>query len=300
MYENHARIHIVPMIGRRNLSKFTKRDVEAFRTQLVTELSRPMARKVFTSFKAVLRHGASASTIEAARAIKIGKVKRDSSTNRVVIPEASQMRLILEGVNEKAAAEPESKWPTWKVYLHAAVLTGLRASELRGLNWGNVNVPSMPWYKAEEGPVLRVRQRADEFNVVSTHLKSEMASRDVAAPDTLAGYLRGMFLRQGRPAEDVLVFGTATGKRERLSNIYSGAWRPLMRTLGIPYFKMHALRHYFASRMIRNGASPKDLQVALGDHSIEIVFNIYGHLFAEDKPRRLERANQLEAELLWS
>src|SRR5262245_60548354 len=45
----------------------------------------------------------------------------------------------------------------WQPLLQTAVLTGLRASELRGLRWADVDL---------EARLLHVRQRADRFNVI--------------------------------------------------------------------------------------------------------------------------------------
>ena len=60
----------------------------------------------------------------------------------------------------------------WRPLLITAVLTGLRASELRGLTWANVDL------KAGE---LHVRQRADRFNSIGAP-KSRSGHRTVPLP----------------------------------------------------------------------------------------------------------------------
>jgi integrase len=49
-YEQHVRLHIVPRIGSVKLGNLTYRTVEVFRDNLLKDLSRPMAAKVFVSF----------------------------------------------------------------------------------------------------------------------------------------------------------------------------------------------------------------------------------------------------------
>src|SRR6516225_6118556 len=48
-YRQHVNLHILPKIGRLKLASLTPARVEAFRDDLVANLSRPMARKVLTS-----------------------------------------------------------------------------------------------------------------------------------------------------------------------------------------------------------------------------------------------------------
>jgi integrase len=48
---------------------------------------------------------------------------------------------------------------------------------------------------------------------------------------------------------------------------------------GRPRYRLHSLRHFFASWAIEQSFSPKRLQALLGHSDISMTFNIYGHLF---------------------
>src|SRR5215471_6167743 len=54
-YRQHISLHILPRIGRTKLSDLTPTAVERLRDDLLKNLSRPMAKKVLTSFKSLLR-----------------------------------------------------------------------------------------------------------------------------------------------------------------------------------------------------------------------------------------------------
>src|SRR5262249_30749879 len=54
-YEQHVRLHINPAIGRNKLAELTTPNINAFRDGLLANISRPMARKVLTSLKSLLR-----------------------------------------------------------------------------------------------------------------------------------------------------------------------------------------------------------------------------------------------------
>jgi len=58
------------------------------------------------------------------------------------------------------------------------------------------------------------------------------------------------------------------------------------RRAGLPRWATpHDLRHYFASVLIRSGASVKVVQARLGHSSAKTTLDVYGHLFADEEDR---------------
>jgi integrase len=64
-----------------------------------------------------------------------------------------------------------------------------------------------------------------------------------------------------------------------------------------PKYGLHSLRHTAASLFIEQGFSPKRVQALMGHSSIQMTFDVYGHLFpsAEDDQAAM---GQLQARLL--
>ena len=99
-----------------------------------------------------------------------------------------------------------------------------------------------------------------------------------------------------------LVFPTATGHVDNLPNI-SRRLAAVQVAAGItddparPKYGMHSLRHTAASLFIEQGFTPKRVQALMGHSSIQMTFDVYGHLFpsAEDDQAAM---SQLEARLL--
>jgi integrase len=52
---------------------------------------------------------------------------------------------------------------------------------------------------------------------------------------------------------------------------------------GFSELRFHDLRHFFASFLISQGLSPKYVCDQLGHSSIQVTFDIYGHLFPKAK-----------------
>ena len=177
-----------------------------------------------------------------------------------------------------------------KALVLTMALTGLRASELRGLRWSDVDL------KAAE---LNVMQRADRYNDMGAP-KSGSSVRSVPlAPEALAA-LKVWKLQC--PAGD-LVFPTATGKPDHHKNM-DRKLKALMLAAkvvdaeGEPKYAAHAFRHFFASWCInsrsRGGRElpPKEVQTLLGHSSIVMTLDIYGHLFPRgDDKGELARAS---------
>jgi integrase len=175
-------------------------------------------------------------------------------------------------------ANLQGRW--WPLIL-TAIFTGLRASELRGLRWEDVDL------KKRE---LHVRQRADRFNKIGKP-KSAAGERTVPMPPLLANTLREWKLACPK-SELGLVFPTGAGEIEYLANIITRGLAPVQIAAGVvtkagkaKYTGLHALRHFYASWCINRvedgglGLPIKIVQHRLGHASIVMTSDTYGHLF---------------------
>jgi integrase len=170
-----------------------------------------------------------------------------------------------------------------------AIFCGLRASELRGLCWANVNFDTLK---------LNVTQRADASHKIGK-LKSKSGYRTIPLPSIVINALREWKLIC--PKGDLaLVFPNGSGKVESHSNLIDRGFAPIQIAAGITAWKdakdalgqptkvavakygMHALRHACASLWIERGRNPKQIQTMMGHSSIKVTFDVYGHLFADD------------------
>ena len=139
-YRQHVDGHIVPRLGRTKLAHLSPKAVERFRDDLLSKLSRPMARKVLGSFKSLLRVSKHAHVADDTKISRNKRAERKLEAGRDIPTPAEIKRLI-------AAAKPGRQ----RALLLVAATCGLRASELRGLRWHDVDL---------KGSRLRVSQRA--------------------------------------------------------------------------------------------------------------------------------------------
>ena len=275
-YEQHVRLHILPRLGRYKLADLTPPKIEGFRDGLLANLSRPMARKVLTSLKSLLKAAKHAHVVAD---VSVGRSKRAERKLEVGrdIPTPAEIKRIIEAAKDKARMH---------ALLLTAALCGLRASELRGLRWADVNL------KTAE---LHVRQRADRYNVIGAP-KSASSTRAVPLPPEVVAALKVWRLACPKGELD-LVFPTGTGAimyhrsmLDTLAPVLLAAG--VMDKRGSPKYGLHAFRHFFASWCINRKADggrelpAKVVQGLLGHGSIVMTLDRYGHLF----PRGDDRA----------
>src|SRR5262249_49321850 len=136
---------------------------------------------------------------------------------QVNIPSRDEIRGVFARLDEWSEQEDQAKakaWRRWRALFHVAVHTGMRASEIRGLPWGAVDLDSGQ---------IEIRQRADETGTIGSP-KSAAARRKIDIPAALVSMLREWKLEAPRSA---LVFANRAGAPENLANIHNRAWIPL-------------------------------------------------------------------------
>ncbi len=299
----HLELHIVPMIGELKLNRLTVPAVRAFQDQLRDAgRSAAMVKRVTVSLGSILADAQSRGlTIrnpvqEASRARSTGKAPEKRAKGRLVvgvdIPTNDEVRALLAAATGR-----------WRPMLIVATFTGMRASELRGLRWADVDL---------EGAAIHVRQRADRYRDIGRP-KSEAGERQIPVPPMVINTLKEWKLACPK-GEAGLVFPNTEGGIEFHQNaLQRGLWPAWIaagvtvpsgkvdaRGAALPapkYPGFHALRHWFASWCINRKADgglelpAKAVQERLGHASITVTYDTYAHLFpATDERQALDIA----------
>jgi integrase len=274
-YRQHVRIHIAPALGKIKLASLTPKIVEDFRDHLLKNLSRALARKVLVSLKSSLK-AANFSHVAANATIGRDKRGRRKLEVGVDIPAPSEVKRLINATQDQRT----------RILLLTAALTGLRASELRGLRWSDVDL------KAGE---LHVRQRANRYFEIGAP-KSESSRRSVPLDHSMLLPALKAWKLACPISEAGLVFPTPEGEIAHHETVLRSL-RPVMVAAGViaetgeAKYALHAFRHFFASWCINpverggRGLSAKVVQELMGHSSITMTLDLYGHLFprGEDK-----------------
>ncbi|MAY30571.1 MAG: site-specific integrase [Aurantimonas sp.] len=290
-YRSHIDLHIAPFIGGMKLTALTVPALRAFEDQLrQAGRSSHTVRKVVVSVGSLLADAQERGLV--ARNVVRDMRGRRSSDRRQEQRQKGRLKIGVDiPTREEIKAVVSAAEGRWRPLLLTAIFCGLRASELRGLRWQDVDLQ-----KRE----IHVHQRADRFNAIGKP-KSISGERSIPAPPIVVNTLREWRLACPKGKLD-LVFPNGAGNVESLKNIATRGLHPTMIRAGVAmdtgevdangksipaarYTGMHCLRHFNASWLINRkedgglALPPKVVQERLGHSSITMTMDTYGHLF---------------------
>jgi integrase len=155
----------------------------------------------------------------------------------------------------------------YKVAFLTATMTGMRAGELWGLQWGDVD-----WNSNQ----IHVRRSLWGGNFQTPKTKTSIRKIDI--PSSLSLELKKWKLTCPINEYD-LVFPNTDAEPSNHHTVIKGHFNPALRRAGLRHVSFHSLRHSNASIRIQAGQNIKYLSTQLGHSSINITMDTYGHLF---------------------
>jgi integrase len=295
-YKLHAPI-IKGMIGASKLNALTPVICDKLRDDLLAAHSRKYAKKILASFKAILSQARSDGHMrhDPAENTVILVSKRHTKSEEAAIPSVEEVRSLLakaaalrDGSNEQMA----KAWSRYYPFFLVLAYSGMRPGEAIGLPWKNVDF---------KNNTIKVTQDAGDDGSIGLP-KSAAAYRTIHMPRFVMLELMKWELKC--PAsEHGLVFPNWSGSVESHSNLTHRGWYSLLKACGMmpkgkpPKYPLKSLRHVRASLEIHNGATAKELQVLMGHSSVQITFDVYGHLFKDHAASRAARADLIAEQL---
>jgi integrase len=205
------------------------------------------------------------------------------------LPHEEVVPLLLEQVDALAAAV----LPRYRALVEADAGTGLRQGEIFGVEVSHID------FLRRTLKVAQQVQPAAGGEVVVCPLKNRYSYRTVplgqAVVDVLAAHLGEFPAREvevldttgKRPVRRVarFVFAYEDGKPLQRNDFNESIWGPARKAAGVPTAGMHDLRHFFASKLIAGGLSPKAVASLLGHKDATVTLRVYAHLWPDDEDR---------------
>src|SRR5271170_707276 len=313
-YRQHLKLHIEPYLGNVKLSQLSAPMVREFEDKLARgdmpegaasqPRTRAMVRKVRVSLSSLLSDAQERGLVSRNVVRDLRKTRTRGTERKAERRQKGKLKIGVDiPTREEIKAIVEAAKGRWRPILLTAIFTGLRASELRGLRWADVDL---------EKRELHVRRRADRYSAIGKP-KSESGERTVPLTPIIVNTLREWKLACPK-SEQGLVFPSSGGIVEHHSNIVTRGLGPTQIAAGVTrkekgpdgapivlakYPGLHALRHFYASWCINRRADgglelpPKVVQERLGHSSIMMTMDVYGHLFPRgDDSAELEAAER--------
>lgn len=235
---SHFEAHILPQLGKLRLDQIGPENQQIFINSL-DGASRKTVLNILSTLSAMLT-----------TAKNWGYSTREVELKRLVLPDRnsyvaphftrSQVESILG-----LAQDP------WRTLFIVLAMTGMRAGEILGLQWGDIDF---------DHSCIHIRRSAWYGKVQST--KSKTSSAPITLPEALASVLSA-FKSEWKPNGQGFLFTTRNGRPPSSNKVVEYQLWPILDALNIPRCGLHAFRHSVASFIVDAGYSPEVAQQQL-------------------------------------
>lgn len=264
--ETMLRRHAYPTFGDRALSSVRPSEVQAWVRGISDTLAPATVAVVYRYVAAIFRAAVADRVIAVSPCVG---VKLPRKARHEVVP------MTTEAVEALIDTVPDR----YRALVILAAGTGLRQGEAFGVDRRAVDFLRRT-VKVDQQLVLLPGQPPQVAPP-----KTDASYRTIPLPqvvvDALAAHLAAF------PTEGLL-FTTPTGAAIRRTGFSATVWQPAVKRAGLPAGTgFHALRHYYASLLIRHGESVKVVQLRLGHATAAETLDTYSHLWpdSEDQTR---------------
>jgi len=282
-YKDIARLHIIPTLGKLQLSKVTPEDVQRLMNR---KLAAGLSPRSVQYIRAVLR-------MALAQALKWGSVARNVAT-LVDPPKAESAPVTVLSPDQARTFLNAARGDRYEALYRVAVSLGLRRGEVLGLRWQHVDL---------ERGVLRVAASLQKLPGKAPTLvapKTKNSRRALPLPAALISALQAHRARQveeqrcagTRWQEYGLVFPTSIGTPINPPNLVR-AFHALLERAELPHMRFHDLRHSCATLLAEQHVPERIAMEILGHSDIRVTQNIYTHVFDHAKRQASDAMDRL-------
>jgi integrase len=269
--------HIAPFFAKRVISEITNKDISIWQRALLNHgYKNRYLEKIQELFRTILNFGVKYDYIKS-NPFKIDYLRnKDEIKQEMSIWTNAEFDTFIDYVDE----------PVYNALFKTLYWCGLRVGEAAALTVADVNFIKC---------TININKTYDFIHHVVTTPKTSNSYRTVTMPNVVLEAIQGL-LQEYQSAdgynENALLFGCnhylapTTIKRKQ---------RQAIALSKVPHIRIHDLRHSHVSLLINLGLSSLEISKRLG-HSVQMVNNVYGHLFPEKEQLIVEKLNALQRE----
>jgi integrase len=251
------RNHVLPRFGDLPLAKIEHLAVVAWVAELSKRLAPSSVHKCHQILAKLLDAAVNARKLQhnVARGVRLPQVIRQEQR----FLDATQVAALADAIDVR--------------YRHAVLLMawcGLRIGEIGGLRWEDVDLRAR--HLTVERTVVEVASGIDFHEP-----KTRSGRRRVPLPKIVVEALLAA------PKDAVYVVPAPGGGPLRVRAWVSRIWKPASEMAGLHGLTPHHLRHTAVALWIAAGAKPNEIAARAGHANVNVVLNVYGHLYESDR-----------------
>jgi integrase len=260
--------HILPVLGSRQLGSLRRPDMAKFVTKTRKKVAPSTTKTIFAVLRSALQSAVDGEVIPANPCSHVPLPKVDRRQPKDVAD------LSVEIIKALADAMP----PRYAVTIWLAACTGLREGEILGLK-----VPKIDFLRR----CVHVEQQMQTTGGTRPRLsepKSPAGFRTVPIDNIVLEAL-SQHVAQFPPGPDDLLVTNRLRKPVRRSS-FGHCWRSAVEAVGLPKgTRFHDLRHWYAGKLIDDGATPHQLKLMMGHDNLAST-DVYSYLYVKTEDMR--------------
>lgn len=258
-YRRILKTYVLPLIGEMPLDAVKPMDIARVIAQAKTR-GRSIAAKSYAAIRRLFQVAVDWGLITENPAAKLSRPRSEP------MPRVVWTREQTAAFSDTLLHRPCGPWDDLFLF---ALYTGLRTSELLGLNWTDVNL---------EQKTITIQRGLLELTGrqwILSDVKTRASRRTIGLPEPA---IIALSRRQKKTGP---VFRRADGSPPSRSALRS-ALIASCRRIGVPYIGMHGLRHQHCTMLAWAGVPIRVAQERMGHSTPEITLAIYMHALPED------------------
>lgn len=267
-------------VGRSQLGTLTSMEIQTLINSYTASLSYSSLKKVYDLLNNCFRYAVAVrdtgyNPVDGVRLPKQENLK--IQTKEIEILSDADVERLEKAQNDLYKTGQPKYW-----YASAYVLianTGIRSGEALALTWDNVNLRSKTLTICQNASRIKKRDAptATGSKQIITSTKSRSGMRQIPLnAKALAALAHLKELQERNHIQTDFVICTSTGKMV-VQNSFYRIFQNMQRALGIKPVTIHALRHTFATQLIKANVDIKIVSQLLGHSSVKITYDTYVH-----------------------
>jgi len=256
------------------LAQLRRSHVEAWVKAMSLTLAPTTIDTRMTIIRGVLRAAVADRVIARDPSVGVVLPRKRKAEAAMSIPTPEEVGRLLDQADQDKRVSTRKGF---EAYVALCAFAGLRKGEAAGVQVGDID------FLRRRLTVSRQLQRDGRtFKVVPPKYGSE---RVIYLPDGLVTMLAA-HIAEHVPGDDPARWLFTVGDGPMYDNAVTWRWRATRDAAGLGY-RLHDLRHFYASGLIADGCSVVEVQKAMGHASATTTLNTYAHLWptAEDRTR---------------
>ncbi len=256
-YDANVRKYLVPYFGKAKLDRIKQIDIQKYFNTVKSDDGSPLAKSTLSKHKMILK-----SIFDAA-------VDNDycakNPVKNITIPESkkSETRPVYTAEQAETVKKFSREMQYWDILI--MLHTGIRRSELIGLQWDDINL---------ESRVIHIRRAVVQTKgeIVIGAPKTETSDRLIPFSEQLAETFRMM------PHKGTYVIGTDSPlSPATFAHDFKRRMQKIHDQTGAPILTPHELRHTYGTLLRESGADIYTIQKVMGHSDISVTAGIYVH-----------------------